>query len=131
MSLQSIYLVEDNQDNADLFTALLSEFFDIQSFQTGMDLLAHIGEDTEKLPDLFVLDISLPGMDGISLMKRIRSDYTYRGIPILALTAHAMADDKRRLIQAGFDWYVSKPILDEKELYYVVDGLMSKSLLEK
>ena len=68
-------------------------------------------------------------MDGVSLMKRIRSDYLYQGIPILALTAHAMADDRRRLIQAGFDWYLSKPILEEEELFHVVEGLVSKSLL--
>jgi CheY-like chemotaxis protein len=131
MSLQTIYLVEDNKDNADLFTDLLSEYFHVKWFGTGIELLEHLGENSKDLPDLFVFDISLPGMDGVSLMKRIRSDYLYREIPILAVTAHAMADDKRRLIQAGFDWYISKPILNEQELYHVVDGLMSKSLLEK
>jgi CheY-like chemotaxis protein len=131
MGLQEIYLVEDNQDNADLFTDLLSDHFQIFCFVSGAELFSYLGDNPEVFPDLFVLDISLPGMDGISLMKRIRSDYLYGDIPILAVTAHAMADDKRRLIQAGFDWYISKPILNEDELYYVVDGLMSKSLLEK
>ncbi len=131
MGLQTIYLVEDNQDNADLFTELLSEYFDIRWFNTGMKLLQFLGDNPEERPDLFVFDISLPVMDGVSLMKRIRSDYHYQEIPILALTAHAMADDRRRLIQAGFDWYVSKPILSEEELFHVVDGLMSRSLVEK
>ena len=131
MGLQTIYLVEDNQDNADLFTELLSEYFDIRWFNTGMNLLQFLGDNPSETPDLFVLDISLPEMDGVSLMKRIRSDYHYQEIPILALTAHAMADDRRRLIQAGFDWYVSKPILSEEELFHVVDGLMSRSLIEK
>ena len=129
MSHQTIYLVEDNKDNADLFRDLLSEFFTIRVFETGNKLLSCLGKEAEIMPDLLVLDISLPGMDGITLMKKIRSDYLYQNIPILALTAHAMADDKRRLLQAGFDWYLSKPILEEKELFYVVDGLMSKSLL--
>ncbi|MCZ6674360.1 MAG: response regulator [Verrucomicrobia bacterium] len=127
MSLQTIYLVEDNKDNADLFRDLLSDHFSIRLFKTGMELLDYLGASDPKLPDLFVFDISLPGLDGVSLMKKIRSDYTYQGIPILAVTAHAMADDESRLIQAGFDWYLSKPILDEKELFHVVDGLMSKS----
>ena len=131
MGLQIIYLVEDNKDNADLFTELLSELFEISCFTTGMDLLQFLGDNPGEKPDLFVLDISLPEIDGVSLMKRIRSDYHYQDIPILALTAHAMADDRRRLIQAGFDWYLSKPILSEEELFHVVDGLMSRSLLEK
>ena len=131
MELQTIFLVEDNKDNADLFIELLGESFDIRWFDTGMNLLHSLAENPGDLPDLFVLDISLPEIDGVSLMKRIRSDYHYQEIPILALTAHAMADDKRRLIQAGFDWYVSKPILSEEELFHVVDGLMSRSLLEK
>lgn len=128
MSLQKIYFVEDNEDNADLFCELLGDRFQIRRFQTGMQLLDYLGGDSNELPDLFVFDISLPGIDGVSLMKRIRVDYVYQAIPVLALTAHAMADDKCRLIQAGFDWYLSKPILDENELFHVVDGLMSRSL---
>lgn len=128
MSFQTIYLVEDNKDNADLFCDLLSDYFHIRHFDTGMALLSHLGSENQDPPGLFVFDISLPVMDGVSLMKRIRSDYFYQDIPILALTAHAMADDKRRLIQAGFDWYLSKPILDENELFHVVNGLMRNSL---
>ena len=128
MSLQSIYLVEDNQDNSDLFCAFLSDRFNVTCFRTGLELLTHLGAEAQNRPDLFVLDISLPGMDGVSLMKRIRGDYIYKDIPVLALTANAMADDKRRLIQAGFDWYLSKPILEEEELFHVIEGLMTKSL---
>ena len=103
MGAPVIFLVEDNKDNSDLFCELLSGRFEVVTFETAFELMAHLGADVEDLPDLFVFDISLPGMDGVSLMKRIRSDYLYQGIPILALTAHAMADDRRRLIQAGFD----------------------------
>lgn len=129
MGAPVIFLVEDNKDNSDLFCELLSGRFEVVTFETAFELMAHLGADVEDLPDLFVFDISLPGMDGVSLMKRIRSDYLYQGIPILALTAHAMADDRKRLIQAGFDWYLSKPILEEEELFHVVEGLVSKSLL--
>ena len=129
MGAPVIFLVEDNKDNSDLFCELLSGRFEVVTFETAFELMAHLGADVEDLPDLFVFDISLPGMDGVSLMKRIRSDYLYQGIPILALTAHAMADDRIRLIQAGFDWYLSKPILEEEELFHVVEGLVSKSLL--
>jgi CheY-like chemotaxis protein len=128
MSLQIIYLVEDNRDNSDLFCVFLSDRFKVVSFGSGPELLTHLGAGIKELPDLFVFDISLPGMDGVSLMKRIHADYLYKDIPILALTAHAMADDKRRLIQAGFDWYISKPIMEE-ELFHVVEGLITKSLI--
>jgi len=93
ISLQTIYLVEDNQDNSDLFCAFLADRFSVRCFRTGLELLDHLGAGVEELADLFVLDISLPGIDGVSLMKRIRADYLYKDIPVLALTAHAMADD--------------------------------------
>ena len=93
MSWQAIYLVEDNQDNSDLFCVFLADRFSVRCFRTGLELLDHLGAGVEELPDLFVLDISMPGIDGVSLMKRIRADYLYKDIPVLALTAHAMADD--------------------------------------
>lgn len=127
MSFPKIFLVEDNRDNADLFIALLSDNFGVEWFRTGMELLERLDQALDNKPDLFVFDISLPGIDGVSLMKRIRSDYKYRDTPVLAVTAHAMADDQRRLIKAGFDWYLSKPILDEDELFRVVNGLMNNA----
>jgi CheY-like chemotaxis protein len=57
MSLQTIYLVEDNQDNSDLFCAFLADRFSVRCFSTGLELLDHLGAGVEELPDLFVLDI--------------------------------------------------------------------------
>ncbi len=126
MSLRTIFLVEDNQDNADVFCDLLEEAFIIRHFPDGYGLLQYLGESQSMRPDLFAIDISLPGMDGVTLMKKIRSDYLYAEIPVVAITAHAMADDRRRLLQVGFNSYFSKPLLRANEIIETVDGLISR-----
>ena len=65
------------------------------------------------------MDISLPGMDGVTLLSRIRTDYLYSDIPALALTAHAMKGDEESFLKAGFNSYMSKPIID-------IDALIQK-----
>jgi CheY-like chemotaxis protein len=64
-------------------------------------------------PDLVLLDISLPGMDGNEILARIRADEGLRRLPVIALTAHAMAGDREKYLTAGFDDYITKPIVDE------------------
>lgn len=127
MRLRTIFLVEDNQDNADLFCDLLEENYIIRHFRDGYELLQYLGESHRMRPDLFAIDISLPGMDGITLMKKIRSDYIYSDIPMVAVTSHAMADDRRRLLQTGFNSYFSKPLLGANELIESVDDLLSRT----
>jgi two-component system, cell cycle response regulator DivK len=65
---------------------------------------------------LVLLDISLPGMDGTEVLARIREDHSLRALPVIALTAHAMAGDRERYLGMGFDSYVTKPIVDEQIL---------------
>jgi CheY-like chemotaxis protein len=67
-------------------------------------------------PDLVLLDISLPGLDGVEVLRILRQDAALRGLPVIALTAHAMAGDRDRFLDAGFDDYVTKPITDEELL---------------
>jgi len=125
MSVKCIHLVEDNPDNAALVEDFLQDRYDIHVFPDGVSLLHRLEDKTKRSPDLFILDISLPEMDGVSLLKRIRSDFHYQDIPAMALTAHAMRDDKRRLLQAGFDDYLSKPILDDEALIAIIEKLTS------
>ncbi len=108
-----IAVVEDNADNRLLVSALLGERYDVQEFTSGTDALAGLPADP---PDLVLLDVSLPGMDGIEVLQHLRATPMGLGLPVIALTAHAMRGDRERLLAAGFDDYVSKPIVDERVL---------------
>ena len=114
--MKKIYLVEDNPDNAELVVDMLSDLYDIKRFSSAVELLTYLYKPEIEKPDIFILDISLPGMDGVTLMNKIKDEQTFQYVPMIALTAHAMKDDKRRFIQSGFDGYVSKPIVDEDVL---------------
>ena len=114
--MKKIYLVEDNPDNAELVVDMLSDQYDIKRFSSAVELLTFLYKPEIEKPDIFILDISLPGMDGVTLMRKIKDEETFQNVPMIALTAHAMKDDKRRFIDSGFDGYVSKPIVEEEAL---------------
>jgi len=98
--------------NMQLVEYLLEEGgYDIVKATSGEEALAITSNDDDIASfDLILMDIHLPGMDGLSVVRRIKSnDHTAR-IPILALTAHAMRGDKDRFLEAGCDGYISKPI---------------------
>jgi len=122
--MKCIFLVEDNNDNADLISDILAGEFHILHFLTGASVLEGLREKTTLFPDLLLLDISLPGMDGIDLLREIRSVPDYREVPAIALTAHALNDDRQRFLSAGFNDYVSKPIVDERILLDALSKLL-------
>ncbi len=122
--MKCIFLVEDNTDNADLIRDILAERFHIIHFSGADPILRGLQEKTTPLPELLLLDISLPGMDGNDLLKAIRKQILYKNIPAIAITAHAMSKDRERFLMAGFDDYVSKPIVDEKILLEAISKLL-------
>jgi CheY-like chemotaxis protein len=79
---------------------------------------------------LLLLDISLPGMDGKTLLRQIRSQERLNRIPAVALTAHAMKSDKETLIAAGFNAYLSKPITDDRLLLETIQAYATAPLNE-
>lgn len=119
---RSIALVEDNADNRLLVRAILEDRFDLLDYETGAEALA--GFHT-AVPDLVLLDISLPGMDGVEILGHLRSDARLARVPVIALTAHAMAGDREKYLAAGFDGYVTKPIIDERVLLDLIDRLLA------
>lgn len=105
---RKILIVEDNQDSRELVVKVLKN----KGYQT---IEAADGEEAlEKIaaekPDLILLDISIPKIDGYEVAKRLKSQEEFKDIPIVALTAHAMKGDREKVIVAGFEGYISKPI---------------------
>lgn len=108
---RKILVVEDNDMNMQLVEFLLEEGgYDIVKAASGEEALAITRDATNGAPDLILMDIHLPGMDGLSVVRAMKGDDRTRRIPILALTAHAMRGDKDRFLEAGCDGYISKPI---------------------
>jgi len=108
-----ILIVEDNPDNRVLITDVLASMnYDV--------LIAVDGEEgvrvaRAEIPDLILMDLSLPKLDGWTAASQIKADAALAHVPIIALTAHAMVGDREKALQAGCDDYVSKPI-DLREL---------------
>jgi two-component system, cell cycle response regulator DivK len=121
--VKRIALVEDNEDNRALIAALLEEAdgFVLDEYGDGPSALAGMTHDR---PDLVLLDVSLPGMDGPEVLARIRAREDLRALPVVVLTAHAMRGDRERFLALGFDAYVGKPIVDEDELLNTIHRLL-------
>lgn len=121
--MPTLAVVEDNADNRLLLQAILGDQFDLVEYDNGTDALSGI---SRSKPDLVLLDISLPGMDGNEILNRIRRDESLRNLPVIALTAHAMAGDREKFLAAGFDDYITKPIVDESQLFSSIERLLRK-----
>ena len=121
--MKKILLVEDNPDNADLVFAFLDDLYDIQACSDGFEALELLQQET-FIPDLCLCDISLPRMDGIQLLQEIRKLNQYTTLPVIALTSHAMKGDQERFLAAGFNAYVSKPLLSDDVLIKPIEQLL-------
>ena len=119
--MKKIAVVEDNPDNRLLVRVILESLYEVVEYETGFAALE--GLPKEK-PDVILLDISLPEMDGTEVLRRIRADGQLRVLPVIALTAHAMAGDREKYLEAGFNEYVTKPIVDENVLLDAIQKLL-------
>jgi two-component system cell cycle response regulator DivK len=123
MAGELILIVEDNEKNRKLVR-------DVLQFKGYRTLEAESGElgvalARESRPALILMDIQLPGMSGIEALGHLRADATTREIPIVAVTASAMMQDRQRILAAGFDGYQSKPIDVKGFVQMVADVLAS------
>lgn len=111
--MNRIAVVEDNPDNRLLLHAMLDDIYQLEDYENGTEALAGL---LISPADLVLLDISLPGMDGLEVLRQLRDDSATANLPIIALTAHAMTGDRERFLAAGFDGYLTKPIVNDAEL---------------
>jgi CheY-like chemotaxis protein len=118
-----VAVVEDNPDNRMLVQALLEDRFEISEYETGMEAVEGL---PGNIPDLVLLDISLPQMDGTEVLNWIREQDALKHVPVIALTAHAMAGDRDKYLAAGFNDYVTKPIVDEALLIEAIERCLKQ-----
>lgn len=103
-----ILIIEDNPLNMELARDLLeSRGYQVREAVTALEGIESI---RANLPDLVLMDIQLPGMDGLTATRLLRQDETFKDLIIIALTAHAMKGDEQKVMEAGCNGYMSKPI---------------------
>jgi len=118
-----ILIVEDNEKNLKLVRDVLQ----VKGYQT---IEARNGEDGVKLarertPDLVLMDIQLPGMSGIDALKALRADAATARLPVVAITASVMQQDRQQIVSAGFDGFIEKPV-NLKNLLETVQGALKE-----
>ena len=123
MTEKKVLIVEDDSRSMKLTRdALQASGYETEEVTSAEDALAKI---STSRPDLAVIDIQLPGMDGVELALILKSDPANEPIPLIAVTAHAMPGEKERILRAGFRAYLSKP-LRFSELVSTVGGLLGE-----
>ena len=122
MKQKTILVIEDNELNMKLLRGILSttvyEMIEAVDAETGLIMVR------EYRPDLVLMDIQLPGMDGLSATKVIKSEESIKDIPIVALTSYAMQGDKEKALKAGCAGYITKPF-DAKNLLKTIKEFLN------
>ena len=106
--MTKVLVVEDNEMNRDMLSRRLTR----RGFQVILAVDGQLGVDLARSerPDIILMDMSLPVMDGWEATRRVKSDDATRSVPVIGLTAHAMAGDREKAIEAGCDDYDTKPV---------------------
>ncbi|HEX6923925.1 MAG TPA: response regulator [Longimicrobiaceae bacterium] len=125
MSGHKILLVEDNEDNRLVYRTILDHFgFQVLEAADGEEGIRRARADG---PDLILMDVSIPKIDGWEATRQLKADPTTSMIPIIALTAHALATDRAKAQEAGCDGYLAKPVEPRKVVEEVRKHLKQKS----
>jgi CheY-like chemotaxis protein len=123
-AMRTIAIIEDTDDNRDLLYYLLRDEFRVSRYKSGEEALRAFNHGA---PDLIVMDIKLPGLDGIEVLNHMKQDSELCGIPTMAFTANAMSGDREKYLAAGFTAYASKPIVDIDDFIATIRGLLSST----
>jgi len=127
LSIFRILVVEDNQVNQKVVTTVLRKRgYTIELAGDGTEALSKL--ENSAAFDLILMDVQMPVLDGLEATRLIRKDPRWNGLPIVAMTAHAMSGDKERCLEAGMNGYISKPV-HPSQLLETVDGFLNRSLV--
>jgi two-component system cell cycle response regulator DivK len=107
LSGKRILVIDDNPSSRELVRFALEPRYDVDEATDGRDALSHI---RAARPDLVLMDIQMPEMDGYETLHEIRADPRSASVPVVAITAFAMLEDRQKAFEAGFDGYFAKPI---------------------
>jgi CheY-like chemotaxis protein len=123
--MSRILIVEDNEMNRDM----LSRRLERKGYEVimAMDGRRGLAAARSEAPDLILMDMSLPEIDGWEVARQLKSDTTTRSIPVIALTAHAMTSDRQKALEAGCDDYDTKPVEFQRLLTKIQTMLRSAS----
>jgi CheY-like chemotaxis protein len=106
--MERVLIVDDNRASRDLIRAILKsvrcDIIEASDGQQGLDRVR------QERPDLVLLDVDMPGLDGLTVVKKIRQDATFSDLPVVAVTAFAMDGDREKAMAAGFTAYLTKPV---------------------
>jgi two-component system, cell cycle response regulator DivK len=108
--MSTVLLVEDNRMNRKLFRDILQFQFEVQEAESAEDAISYL---ERHHPDLILMDIQLPGMDGLSLVRQLKADPDRKAIPVIVISAHAMAQDIETARTVGCVDYITKPITED------------------
>lgn len=124
MSDKNVMVVEDNEKNRKLMRVILkAKGYSVIEATTGEEAMTIL---KNQKPDIILMDIQLPGIDGLTLIKQIKGAVVTKDIPIIAVTAYAMKGDEQKILDTGCDAYMSKPI-NTQELPLIVEKYIKKN----
>jgi chemosensory pili system protein ChpA (sensor histidine kinase/response regulator) len=120
--MRSVAVIEDNLETRLLTRILLERIYEVWEYETGFEALADFEQRT---PDLVLLDISLPHMDGTEVLAALRERPALRHLPVVAFTAYASETERQRYLASGFDEHISKPITDKQVFLAKIEALLA------
>ncbi|NNE06302.1 MAG: response regulator [Xanthomonadales bacterium] len=120
--MKTVAIVEDNPDNLLLLRVLLQEHYQLREYTDGTAAVSGI---IANPPHLVLMDISLPDICGVDILEKIREQESTAHLPVIAITAHAMLGDKEKILALGFNFYISKPIVEPSQLLAPIARLIN------
>lgn len=122
--MKTILIAEDNPTNRELLRELLEiRGYTVAEARDGQEALAMV---EQTLPDILLLDIGMPQLDGFAVVRKLRENPRFISLPVVAVTAYAMQGDREKIMTSGFDGYLSKPV-NSGSLVQELDRLLPRS----